>query len=109
MPGGVFGRTSGPLAYVPVIASRDLALADIRNPLVNATGSNFVLTIQIIANAGFKVGDVFAVQRTSTGTLTIAAGSGVTVNDPTAQVAAMVANGPPVGFQMVSANVWNAL
>lgn len=58
--------------YVP--ASRDALITDNSNILINGSASNYTITIQ----SGMPVDFGFILVQGSTGTLTIAAGAGVT-------------------------------
>lgn len=75
-------NTSLPERYTSKTASTSLALADL-NYVIEVNSSSAV-TITVPADAGvlFPVGTVFTFVRVGTGEVTIAAGSGATINTP---------------------------
>jgi hypothetical protein len=96
--------SSTQLNYINITESRNLAATDIRNQLLNITANNYIITIQSVASKGWTIGDIFAIVRIGSGTLTVSAGSGVTLNDPSGLVTALVEDGAPVAFQMIQSN-----
>lgn len=71
-----------PLADINELSSnRDAALTDVDTILENRGASNYTLTIQDVATTGWPVGSTFCVTANSTGTVTVAAGSNVTLDN----------------------------
>lgn len=108
------GGSAGSTTFVDVTADRNLLSTDIGKQLNNASASNYAITIRTNAvetgagNAGWTAGNVFAISRTGTGTISITAGAGVTVNNIGTKVAAQ--NDTPLVVQMSPvADTWNIL
>lgn len=89
-------------------ASRDAALTDIGAIAQSSSGSARVFTIQSVATTGWSrtSGDpVLALAQIGAGAVTLAAGSGVTLNNPTSR--ALVQYGPIMTARMIADDVWD--
>lgn len=72
----VAAETHGGGAEIAITANRDAALTDANNVLTNSTSNNY--TVTILAATAWTQNQIIAKYRSGTGTLTIAAGAGVT-------------------------------
>ena len=98
---------AGTITYVDVVASRDYSSATDKGKVLRCSpaGSSFTITVQ--TTSGQAAGDLFATSKTAAGTLTVAAGAGITLNDNAAKQAAQAAHDFPLAFQFETIAIVN--
>jgi len=86
-----------------ITASRNLVASDNLKQLYSTSGSNLTLTIQA---ATFALDDEVEIASDSTGTVTIAAGVGVTINGASTSVVCAAGKGGYLKFRSATAIRW---
>ena len=108
LAGGSGTAVAGAVTYLDVTASRDYSTTTDKGKVLrpSPTSSSFTITVQ--TTSGQAVGDVFATSKIAAGTITVAAGASITLNDNAAKQAAQVAHDFPLAFAFETIAIVNA-
>lgn len=91
---------------VSLSASRDAALTDAGKIVVNSSSSNYTYTVKQDSDVSMPIGTEIELLRTSTGTFTVAAGTGATVSKLSTKLLTLAGAGAMAKLTKTAANTW---